>query len=73
MGGVEEVTRPVAAGATTTLVIRGMVVMGGIEIRNDEAGRRRVRMGVMYPGDTYRVTRGTEEGSRGGRTEDRKD
>jgi hypothetical protein len=73
MGGVEEITRPVAAGATTTLVIRGMVVMGGIEIRNEEAGRRRVRMGVMYPGDALRESRRADDAAGRGRTEDRKD
>jgi hypothetical protein len=71
MGGVEELTRPVAQGATTTLVVRGMVIMGGVEIRNDDRARRRVRVGVMYPGAIRDLD--SEERSRRGESGDRKD
>lgn len=69
MGAVEEQIRPVSQGATTTLVIRGMVIMGGVEIRNQDMGNRRIRAGIVFPPDALR-DRGSE---RRGQSEDRKD
>jgi hypothetical protein len=49
MGGVEDNTHVAENGAVTTLIVRGLVVMGGIEIKNGKgAGRLRgVRVGVV--------------------------
>jgi hypothetical protein len=49
MGGVEDKTRLAEGGGTTTLVVRGMVVMGGLEIKNTkgESPFRGVRVGVV--------------------------
>jgi len=38
MGGVEDATRFAGGEAVTTLVVRGLVVMGGVEIRNTKRG-----------------------------------
>jgi hypothetical protein len=50
MGGVEDRTRLAEGGGATTLVVRGLVVMGGLEIRNEkgsERGFRGVKVGVI--------------------------
>jgi hypothetical protein len=48
MGAVEDVSRTSGEGAGTTLVVRGVVIMGGMEIRNDKRDDRfrSVRVGV---------------------------
>lgn len=69
MGAVEEIIRPVSEGATTTLVIRGMVIMGGVEIRNQEMGNRKIRAGIVFPADAFR----DRSSERRGHPEDRKD
>ena len=52
MGGVEDSTRFAGGDAPTTLVVRGLVVMGGVEIRNTKSTRgfRGVRVGVVSGG-----------------------
>jgi hypothetical protein len=49
MGGVEDKTRLAEGGGATTLVVRGMVVMGGLEIKNtkSESPFRGVKVGVV--------------------------
>jgi hypothetical protein len=49
MGGVEDKTRVAEGGGGTTLVIRGLVVMGGLEIKNSKGDGpfRGVRVGVV--------------------------
>ena len=49
MGGVEDKTRLAEGGGATTLVVRGMVVMAGLEIKNDKGPNafRGVRVGVV--------------------------
>ena len=48
MGGVDDQTRLAVPDPATTLVVRGVVIMGGIELRNTPSGdsSRRVRVGV---------------------------
>ena len=49
MGGVEDATRFAGGEAAATLVVRGLVVMGGVEIRNPRRGWNEfkgVRVGV---------------------------
>lgn len=56
MGGVEDSTRRTEAGAGTTLVVRGLVVMAGIEIRNAKRDRseiRGVKVGVTRGDGTH--------------------
>jgi hypothetical protein len=49
MGGVDDRTRLAEGGGSTTLVVRGMVVMGGLEIKNTkgESPFRGVKVGVV--------------------------
>lgn len=49
MGGVEDKTRLAEGGGTTTLVVRGLVVMGGLEIKNTKDGSpfRGMKVGVV--------------------------
>ena len=49
MGGVEDKTRLTEGGGATTLIVRGLVVMGGLEIKNtkSETPFRGVRVGVV--------------------------
>jgi predicted membrane protein len=35
LGGIHEETRHAATGSSDTLILRGAVVMGGVEIKND--------------------------------------
>jgi len=54
MGGVEDATRFAGGEAATTLVVRGLVIMGGVEIRNTKRGWnefRGVRVGVTHKGE----------------------
>ena len=56
MGGVEDSTRRTEAGEGTTLVVRGLVVMAGIEIRNAKRDRseiRGVKVGVTRGDGTH--------------------
>lgn len=51
MGGVEDSTRRTDAGDGTTLVLRGLVVMAGVEVRNakrDKSEFRGVKVGVTH-------------------------
>ncbi|MEQ1834127.1 MAG: DUF5668 domain-containing protein [Candidatus Eisenbacteria bacterium] len=53
MGGVEDSTRRITDGDGPTLVVRGLVVMAGIEIRNakrDKSDLRGVKVGVVTSG-----------------------
>lgn len=53
MGGVEDSTRRSEEGDGTTLVVRGLVIMAGIEIRNSKRDRgdfRGVKVGVTRRG-----------------------
>jgi hypothetical protein len=43
LGAFQDRTTPPDAGAAPTLLVRGSVVMGGIEVRNNERGTVRVR------------------------------
>lgn len=43
MGGVEDKTRVPEGGGGTTLIVRGLVVMGGLEIQNTASTRDRFR------------------------------
>jgi hypothetical protein len=43
LGAFQDRTAPSEAGAAPTLLVRGSVVMGGIEVRNNERGTVRVR------------------------------
>jgi hypothetical protein len=56
MGGVEDKTRLAEGGGATTLVVRGMVVMGGLEIKNTKGDSpfRGVRVGVVSTGRSGR-------------------
>jgi hypothetical protein len=56
MGGVEDKTHLAEGGDTTTLVVRGLVVMGGLEIKNKkgESPFRGVRVGVVSTGRSGR-------------------
>src|ERR1051326_1585082 len=47
MGGVDDRTRPADGTATTTLIVRGAVIMGGLDIKNERRARpfRVVRVG----------------------------
>jgi hypothetical protein len=49
MGGVEDKSRLAEGGGTTTLIVRGFVVMGGLEIKNskDDSPFRGVKVGVV--------------------------
>jgi len=51
MGGVDDQSKVVGADAVTTIVVRGLVVMGGVEVRNTPRARDRevrgVRIGVV--------------------------
>lgn len=49
MGGVEDQTRLAEGGGETTLVVRGLVVMGGLEVKNSkrDGAFRGVRVGVV--------------------------
>lgn len=49
MGAVEESTSPIEGSGGTTLIVRGVVVMGGVEIRHKRAasGPSKYRVGVM--------------------------
>ena len=49
MGGVEDATRFAGGAPATTLVVRGLVIMGGVEVRNTKRGWNEfkgVRVGV---------------------------
>jgi len=51
MGGVEDKTRLAEGGGTTTLIVRGLVVMGGLEIQNTPGSSDRfrgMRVGVVH-------------------------
>jgi hypothetical protein len=53
MGGVEDATQFVGGDAATTLIVRGMVIMGGVEIKNTKGRRgefKGVRVGVVAGG-----------------------
>src|SRR5262245_22851706 len=53
MGGVEDSTRFAGGDAAATLVVRGLVLMGGVEIKNQKGGSREfrgVRVGVVSGG-----------------------
>ena len=53
MGGVEDSTRFAGGEPAATLVVRGLVVMGGVEIKNTKGHRgefRGVRVGVSHAG-----------------------
>lgn len=55
MGGVEDQTRRTEMGDGTTLILRGMVVMAGIEVRNAKRGKgelRGVKVGVIRDPDS---------------------
>lgn len=54
MGGVEDQTRVAEGGGATTLRVRGLVVMGGLEIKNPNSASRfrGVHVGVSSPGDS---------------------
>ena len=56
MGGVDDQSKAVGGEATTTLVVRGLVVMGGVEIRNTARVRdfKGVRVGVVSSGGRSR-------------------
>ena len=57
MGGVEDSTRFAGGEPAATLVVRGLVVMGGVEIKNAKGGRgefRGVKVGVSYGGSRRR-------------------
>jgi hypothetical protein len=57
MGGVEDATRFAGGEAATTLVVRGLVVMGGIEIRNTKRNWNEfkgVKVGVHHSGSGRR-------------------
>ena len=57
MGGVEDSTRFAGGEAAATLVVRGLVVMGGVEIKNSKGRRgefRGVRVGVSHGGSRRR-------------------
>ena len=55
MGGVEDSTRLAASEPTTTLVLRGVVIMAGMEVRNkpstDSSRKIRVRVRVGNEGE----------------------
>lgn len=57
MGGVEDQTRVADGGGATTLVIRGLVVMGGVDIKNTkrDGDFRGVRVGVTSRSGRSRV------------------
>lgn len=53
MGGVEDATRFAGGQPATTLVVRGLVIMGGVEVRNTKRGWNEfkgVRVGVSRSG-----------------------
>jgi hypothetical protein len=53
MGGVEDSTRFAGGEPATTLVVRGLVVMGGVEIKNTKGRRgefKGVKVGVSHVG-----------------------
>ena len=57
MGGVEDSTRFAGGEAAATLVVRGLVVMGGVEIKNTKGRRdefKGVRVGVVSRGRSSR-------------------
>ena len=56
MGGVEDKTRLAEGGGATTLIVRGLVVMGGLEIKNTKGDSpfRGVRVGVVSGGRSGR-------------------
>jgi len=60
MGGVEDATRFAGGEAAATLVVRGLVVMGGVEIRNTKRGWNEfkgVKVGVTRTGRSRKEVR----------------
>ena len=60
MGGVEDATRFAGGEPAATLVVRGLVVMGGVEIRNTKRGWNEfkgVRVGVTRSGRSRKEVR----------------
>ena len=41
LGAIEDLTRPPLGGPSQVLVIRGLVIMGAVEVKNDPRGERR--------------------------------
>jgi hypothetical protein len=65
MGGVEDSTHFAGGEAATTLVVRGLVVMGGVEIRNTKRGWnqfRGVKVGVTRSGRSRKEVRIDQSG-----------
>jgi hypothetical protein len=57
MGGVEDATRFAGGEPAATLIVRGLVVMGGVEVKNVKGARgdfRGVRIGVSSAGRSRR-------------------
>ena len=56
MGGVEDKTRLAEGGGATTVIVRGLVVMGGLEIKNTKSDSpfRGVHVGVVSSGRSGR-------------------
>lgn len=65
MGGVEDATRFAGGKPAATLVVRGLVVMGGVEIRNTKRGWNEfkgVRVGVTRSGRSRKEVRIDQSG-----------
>src|SRR6185369_1608876 len=65
MGGVEDSTHFAGGEPATTLVVRGLVVMGGVEIRNTKRGWnqfRGVKVGVTRSGRSRKEVRIDQSG-----------
>ena len=65
MGGVEDSTHFTGGEPATTLVVRGLVVMGGVEIRNTKRGWnqfRGVKVGVTRSGRSRKEVRIDQSG-----------
>jgi len=65
MGGVEDSTHFAGGESATTLIVRGLVVMGGVEIRNTKRGWnqfRGVKVGVTRSGRSRKEVRIDQSG-----------